>query len=77
MVSGAFKSMTHDHEFIATPEGTSMRDRFDFESPFGVLGHLVNRIYLYSYLRRFLVCRNETLKRIAEGEDWKHYLPAA
>lgn len=76
MISGAFKSMTHDHEFIATAEGTNMHDCFEFESPFGMFGRLVDRLYLCSYLRRFLIRRNETLKRIAESEDWKRYLPA-
>jgi ligand-binding SRPBCC domain-containing protein len=38
MVAGAFKSMKHDHEFIAQPPGTLMKDRFEFESPFGLIG---------------------------------------
>src|SRR4051812_29430012 len=40
MVSGAFKSMKHDHEFIAQPPGTLMIDHFEFESPFGVVGRM-------------------------------------
>jgi ligand-binding SRPBCC domain-containing protein len=77
MVSGAFKSMKHDHEFIAEPPGTLMVDRFEFESPIGVLGRMVDRLFLHGYLRRFLVRRNEILKKLAESEDWKEYLPEA
>src|ERR1043166_4495643 len=32
MVAGAFKSMKHDHEFVAQSPGTLMVDRFAFES---------------------------------------------
>lgn len=69
MVSGAFKSMKHDHEFIAQRPGTLMEDRFEFESPFGILGRVVDRAFLAGYMRRFLVRRNQVLKTLAESED--------
>ncbi|HZR19756.1 MAG TPA: SRPBCC family protein [Verrucomicrobiae bacterium] len=76
MVSGAFKSMKHDHEFVPQPPGTLMVDRFEFESPFGIVGRIVDRFFLASYLRRFLVRRNEVLKNVAESEseDWKKFI---
>jgi ligand-binding SRPBCC domain-containing protein len=58
MVDGAFKSMNHDHEFIAQPPGTLMVDRFEFESPFGILGRIVDRVFLRRYMQRFLEHRN-------------------
>lgn len=74
MVSGAFKSMKHDHEFIAQPPGTLMIDRFEFESPFGILGRIVDRIFLAGYMRRFLLRRNQVLKELAESEEWRKYV---
>jgi ligand-binding SRPBCC domain-containing protein len=76
MVSGAFKNMKHDHEFVPQPPGTLMVDRFEFESPFGIVGRIVDRLFLASYLRRFLVRRNEVLKNLAESdsEDWKKFI---
>lgn len=74
MVSGAFKSMKHDHEFGPQASWTLMVDRFEFESPFGILGRIVDRLFLAGYLRRFLIRRNEVLKKLAESEDWKCYL---
>ena len=74
MNSGAFKSMNHYHEFIAWPPGTLMVDRFEFASPFGVLGRVVDRFFLAGYMRRFLVRRNNVLKRLAESEDWRRYV---
>jgi ligand-binding SRPBCC domain-containing protein len=74
MVSGAFNSMKHDHEFIAQPPGTLMVDRFEFASPFGILGRIVDRAFLASYMRRFLERRNQILKTLAESEEWKKYV---
>jgi ligand-binding SRPBCC domain-containing protein len=74
MISGAFKGMVHDHEFAENPAGTLMRDRFEFESPFGILGNVVDWLVLTSYMRRFLDRRNEVLKRLAESEEWRRHL---
>jgi len=74
MVSGAFKRMVHDHEFAEHAEGTLMRDRFEFESPLGVLGQLVDWLFLTAYMRRFLVRRNAVLGRLAEPAEWRRYL---
>ncbi len=77
MIAGAFQSMRHDHEFIARPPGTLMVDRFEFESPFGLLGRMADRLFLFGYMRRFLVRRNQVLKALAESEDWKRYVAGA
>ena len=74
MVAGAFKSMKHDHEFQEHPNGTMMIDRFEFQSPFGILGRIVDQIFLTAYMRRFLVQRNKILKNLAESEAWRRYL---
>ena len=74
MISGAFKSMVHDHEFADHPAGTSMRDRFEFASPLGILGKIADWLFLASYMRRFIVRRNGVLKRLAESSEWGRYL---
>jgi ligand-binding SRPBCC domain-containing protein len=74
MVRGAFKRMIHDHTFVEIPAGTQMVDRFEFESPLGILGRLVDRLFMRSYMRRFLVERNRQLKELAESENWRKYL---
>jgi ligand-binding SRPBCC domain-containing protein len=77
MISGAFKSMQHDHEFIAQAAGTLMVDRFEFESPCGIFGRIIDRLLLAGYMRRFLVRRNQLLKALAESQEWKKYLTTA
>lgn len=75
MQKGAFKSLRHEHHFIATEEGTLMKDVFDFESPLGVLGKLANTLFLKSYMTSFLENRNEIIKEFAESERWQELLP--
>jgi ligand-binding SRPBCC domain-containing protein len=74
MVRGAFKLMIHDHVFETRDGGTLMHDRFEFEAPLGLLGRLVEHLLLTRYMRRFLMRRNEVLKRMAEGQEWQAFL---
>jgi len=35
---------------------------------------MVDRVFLTSYLRLFLMRRNDALKRMAETDEWRRYL---
>ncbi len=75
MVKGAFATMRHVHTFETIEEGVLMRDEFLFAAPLGILGRLAEFFFLTSYMRRFLLLRNEILKRTAESDDeWRKYL---
>ena len=68
MVRGRFKSFCHDHYFEPTASGTLVIDVLEFESPFGPLGRLANRVFLTNYLKRLLQTRNTVVRREAETE---------
>ncbi len=70
-IKGIFKSIKHDHFFEQKDNEVIMRDVFEFESPFGVLGQLFNRIILTKHLTSFLIARNSIIKEFAETEKWK------
>ena len=74
MVRGTFKRMSHDHFFEISGEGTVMKDVFDFESPLGPFGRLIDTVFLERYMRNFLTERNSVLKRIAESDEWVRFL---
>lgn len=74
MLEGAFSRMQHDHRFDERDGKTVMTDRFEFASPLGALGRLVDRVFLTGYMRRFIVNRNALLKQTAESSGWKGYL---
>lgn len=67
MLKGAFKSMRHEHHFAEENGFTIMTDLFQYETPFGILGALFDKLYLESYMRRFLQKRNLHLKQVLEG----------
>jgi ligand-binding SRPBCC domain-containing protein len=78
MVRGAFAWMEHDHWFDTTPDGgTVLRDDFRFAAPLGVLGRIAEALVLRRYMTRFLERRNAVIKRVAESEEWREFVPSA
>lgn len=75
MLSGAFKTMEHRHDFEQVGDRTLMKDRFCFEAPFGIIGTAVERLVLRDYMKRFLDTRNQRIKHIAESSEWERFLP--
>lgn len=75
MISGAFRRMRHRHEFVNHEDRTEMVDVFDFAAPFGIFGRLAEHLFLTRYMKRFLEVRALELKRIAESEEWRKFLP--
>ena len=51
-----------------------MRDIFDYQSPFGPLGRLVDQLFLAAHMTRLLTGRNCVVKAVAESTDWPRYL---
>ena len=71
MIQGDFKSFKHEHHFKVIANGILMIDLVEFESPYGLLGNLVNKLYLKRYLCRLLETRNAVIKEYAETHKWK------
>lgn len=74
MIKGAFRRFEHRHHFAETDGATRMLDELDFQSPFGPIGSLTDRLILNQYMRSFLIERNRILKQVAEGDGWQRYL---
>jgi ligand-binding SRPBCC domain-containing protein len=74
MVQGDFKSLRHEHHFKQIDNGTLLIDLFTFESPYGGLGKLAERLFLTRYLKNLLEIRNKAIKEYAESEKWKFIL---
>ncbi len=68
MVTGAFKSLYHEHHFEIKNGRTEMTDVFSYETPFGSLGRLFNVLVLKRYMTRFLKQRNAVIKSEAEAK---------
>jgi ligand-binding SRPBCC domain-containing protein len=73
-LEGDFKLMKHEHYFKPCDNGTILIDLLHFESPYGVLGHWLNNLYLTKYMKRLLEQRNKSIKEFAESDKWKKLL---
>lgn len=67
MLNGPFKLLRHIHSFSADGKGTVMTDEFEFQSPFGISGKIVDWLFLKRYMQRLLQKRNIYLKHAAEA----------
>lgn len=67
MTKGAFRSFVHDHHFIEAEDRTTMIDVVEFRSPFGILGRLVDRLFMSSYLSRLLRARARAIQQSVEN----------
>ena len=82
MLDGRFKTFQHDHHFREEPAtgsgapSTVLEDELRFSLPFGLPGRLVAQMVMVPHIRKLMRSRFHRIKRIAEGEDWKRYLPA-
>ena len=74
MVKGAFKRFKHEDHFVALSGGTLVTDIFDYTSPFGFLGRLIDKLILEKYMTELLATRNEIIKNFAESGQWKRIL---
>lgn len=68
MVKGEFKSYKHEHIFKTNSRGeTIMTDKFYFESSYGVLGRIVDSVFLKRHFKGLIKTRNKLLKERAEA----------
>ncbi len=74
MIKGTFKSMRHEHLFEQKNNKTLMIDKFCYEIPFWFFGQIFDVLILENYMKQLLETRNQTIKRIAESDEWKKLL---
>ena len=75
MGRGRFKRFQHDHHLVEIDGHTLLNDKIRFSLPFGWPGKLVAKRVIVPYLCQLLRQRMVLLKRVAETEEWRRYLP--
>jgi ligand-binding SRPBCC domain-containing protein len=68
MLSGAFSSLRHVHEFAPSSTGTLMRDTLTWRSPLGILGRIADRLFLVRHMLGFVRRRNLNFKVLVESK---------
>jgi hypothetical protein len=59
---GPYRSWRHSHTFSDAPGGTLVRDRVEYELPFGPLGELTRRLFVARQLRRIFDFRRAAIE---------------
>lgn len=68
MVRGEFKTYRHEHIFEVENDKTIMIDKFEFQSPYGIFGKLVDWVFLKRHFKKLIITRNKTLRLHAEAK---------
>ncbi|WP_396600520.1 cell division protein [Algibacter sp. R77976] len=69
MVHGNFKAYKHEHIFREDNNKTIMIDKFYFESPWGIIGKMIDGLFMKKYMINILKTRNSILKAQAEKKQ--------
>jgi ligand-binding SRPBCC domain-containing protein len=71
MEEGNFKTFKHEHFFEEENGFTVMKDHLQYETPYGIFGKVFDTLFLKKHLINFLLERNETLKKVAEQNNYE------
>ncbi|AWK03106.1 cell division protein [Flavobacterium crocinum] len=69
MEKGKFKTFKHEHFFEEENGFTIMKDKLQYETPFGIFGELFDILFLKRHLTHFLLERNKVLKEVSENNN--------
>ena len=76
MVSGRFKFFQHDHYFTEIAGQVLLKDTVRFSLPWGLAGRWIGKRIMVPHIAGLMRRRFGLLKRIAESDEWRKYLPA-
>jgi len=65
-LKGHFKSFKHQHFFEQKENYVEVKDHLEYETPFGIIGKLFDKLFLKKHLTNFITYRNAILKDLAE-----------
>ena len=63
-LKGPYRVWRHTHEFLDVPGGTLVRDRVEYEVPFGPLGSLVRVLFVERQLRAIFDFRRVAIEEL-------------
>jgi ligand-binding SRPBCC domain-containing protein len=63
-LKGPYAYWNHFHEFIPNEKGVLMKDRVDYELPFGILGKIAHTIFVKKKLERIFNYRYQVLEKL-------------
>lgn len=76
MAQGQFASFHHDHRLEEIHGQTLFVDVVKFSLPWGAAGRIVGSKIVAPHVLQLLRRRYAVLKRVAESDEWRKYLPS-
>ena len=70
-LKGHFKSFKHQHFFSQKENQTIMTDILEYETTFGFIGKLFDKLILENHLTIFILHRNRILKELSENHQYQ------
>lgn len=75
IICGPSTSLRHTRLFLPQLNLTLVKDDFHFPATQGFPGRLVGWMFPAGYMTRLLQIQSDALKKFAESDDWRRYLP--
>jgi ligand-binding SRPBCC domain-containing protein len=75
MMRGRFRFYQHEHHFAEIDRHTLLQDKIRFALPLWFVGAAVSQHVIVPHVVKLLRKRFFLLKRLAEGDGWKKYIP--
>ena len=69
MLVGKFKSFKHQHTFIQKNGFVVMKDKIQYQTPYGIFGKIFDHFLLKKHLTNFISERNSFIKSLAENHQ--------
>lgn len=76
IIDSNFQSIVHDYYFYDISEETVMINHFYYKTRWGMVGKIINFLFLNNYFTRIITKRNDLLREYAETNKWKQVLPS-
>lgn len=72
-IKGPYKYWNHYHEFLPNVNGVLMKDRLDYELPFGFVGKMAHRIFVRKKLEHIFNYRHQILESLFNSNQKDKY----
>jgi ligand-binding SRPBCC domain-containing protein len=74
IIDSLFPSIVHDYYFYDISQETVMVNHFYYKIRWGLIGEVMNSLFMKKYLTRIITKRNDLLREYAETDKWKNVL---
>ena len=72
-IKGPYNMWHHTHTFHKVEGGVEIKDKVVYSIPFGILGRILNYLWIRNDLENIFVHRKKVIDKLFENNDFKSY----